>query len=115
MASVDLKLDNVYVEDVKRFKILKGQKGELTLNRTEEDYAGPTDTATTGDPILEVKNLGEASIAEFTAKEVGVSRFFFIQKADNGFTIIKELRIEVVPQVVDLATDLGLTGEVIPS
>jgi hypothetical protein len=51
---------------------------------------------------------------EFTAEEVGVSRFAFIQKAEAGFVVVgKELSIEVVEAIIDMAVDLGLTGEVI--
>jgi hypothetical protein len=112
MASVDASLNNAYFEDVKRFKIVKGQKFSLLLKRNDDDYVGEIDYASTGDPVLNVGNLQNDAV-EVTAGEVGVSRFFFIQKSETEFNIIRQLRVEVVPEIVDPAVDLGLTGEVI--
>jgi hypothetical protein len=114
MSAVDLKLDNAYVEDVKRFKIVKGEKGSLILRKTEDgDYSGPVDYAATGDPVLDLDQADNTSVVNFTASKVGVSRFFFIQKSETNFDIIRQVRIEVVDSV-DIAVDLGLKGEVIP-
>jgi len=114
MAKVDLKLDIAYVEDVTRFKVVKGTVLGLILRREESDYQGPVDYAATGDPILDIASSPETDeVVAITAKEAGLSRFFFIQKAESGFSSIKELRIEVVPAIVDPAVNLGLTAEVI--
>lgn len=113
MSAVDLKLDNAYIEDVKRVKILKGQKGALLLKRDTAagDYSGETDYGATGDPVLDLDQTSPDTV-NFTAAKVGLSRFFFIKKSDTGFDIINQVRIEVV-DTIDIAVDLGLTGEVI--
>lgn len=114
MATVDLKLDNAYVENVTRFKVVKGETIGLILNREDSDYSGPVDYASTGDPVLDITASPEIdSVVSIDAKQVGVSRFFFIQKAESGFSPIKELRIEVVEAIQDPAVTLGLEGEVI--
>lgn len=111
MSAVDLKLDNAYVEDVKRVKIVKGEKGYLILTRTADDYLGQEDYAATGDPVLDL-DQAQPNVVTFTASRVGVSRFFFIEKSETEFNIIRQVRIEVVDSV-DIAVDLGLTGQVI--
>lgn len=111
MASVDVSLKNAYFEDVKRFRIVKGESGTLILNRTSDDYAGDTDYAATGDPVLDLMRDPNFDNVDFTAKQVGVSRFFFIQKSDTEFSIIRQLRIEVVERIGDSATNLNASGE----
>jgi hypothetical protein len=113
MASVDLKLPIAYVENVARIKVVNGTPFDLILKRTEGDYEGPVDYASTGDPVLEIKAGEIEEIVTIKAKTVGLSKFFFIEKTDSGIVPIKEVRIEVVTAIADLAVDLGLTGEVI--
>jgi hypothetical protein len=116
MAAVDARLSNAAFEDVKRFKIVKGEKFSLSLRRTIDDYQGPIDWAHTGDPALKIVANPNAEVydAEFTAEEVGISRVFIIQKRDDEeFAIIKQLKIEVVAVIADLAVNLNLTGEII--
>lgn len=114
MATVDVSLTNSYFEDVKRFKIVKGEEGSLILNSpAEEDYKGPIDYASTGDPVLDLRQDAELPIVEFTAKEIGVSRFFFIQKHDTEFKIISQVRIEVVAAISDPAVTLDASGEAV--
>jgi hypothetical protein len=110
METVDLSLDIAYVEDVTRFKVVNGQEFDLIL----KGYDEAVDYASTGDPVLDIKASQESDkVVSISAKEVGLSRFFFIKQADSGIETIKELRIEVVPAIVDPAVTLGLTGEVI--
>jgi hypothetical protein len=113
MAKVDLKLPIAYVENVARFKVVKDTDLELILNRSEAegDYLGPVDYAATGDPILDIVGGEVDTTVAIKTKNVGLSRFFFIQKSETGITPIKEIRIEVVPAIVDPAADLGATGE----
>jgi Zn/Cd-binding protein ZinT len=113
MIKVDLKLPNAYVENVERIKVVKDTELELILNRLEADgdYFGPVDYAATGDPILDITSGEVETTVAIKAKNVGLSRFFFIQKSDAGITPIKEIRIEVVAAIVDPAASLGATGE----
>lgn len=111
MATVDLSLDIAYVEDVTRFKVVNGQEFDLIL----KGHEGVVDYASTGDPVLQIVGSQESDkVVHISAREIGLSRFFFIVQADSGIDTIKELRIEVVPAIVDPAVTLGLTGEVIP-
>jgi hypothetical protein len=107
--TVNARLQNAAFYDVRRFDLVKGQKAALEVL----GYDGVIDWASTGDSVLDIvapENVENAFgyIAEITAKEKGESRVFVIEKTDEGFPILKELKIRVLDEIKDPAVNLGV-------
>lgn len=112
MASIDVIFSFAEVENIRRMKVARGQAFDLLLN-LEDEQSLQVENAATGDQILDIKPSGSTELVHVTAKEIGVSRFAFIKKAEVGFEVIKEVRIEVVESIIPTAKTIGASGSAV--
>lgn len=107
MATIDASLDNSAFEDVTKFRLVKGVEADLTL----KGWEGPSRWISENDPVLKLTVNGND--AHITAEEVGESTIFIMEKTAFGEPpkVIKELLINVVAEIVDLAANLNASGE----
>lgn len=103
--TVDASLDNSAFEDVTKFRLVKGVEADLTL----KGHDGPSRWISENDPVLKLIVTGND--AHITAEELGESTIFIMEKTAFGEQpkVIKELLINVVPEIVQPVSDLGIT------
>lgn len=108
-ATVDTSLDNSAFEDVTKFRLVKGVEADLTL----KGWDGESRWISENDPVLKLVVSGND--AHITAEEIGESTIFIMEKTAFGEQpkVIKELLINVVPEIVSPVSSLGLRATVV--
>ena len=102
---VNLKLTNAKVYDISVFDVVLGEKFSLQTDYTDQSY-----WFVNNDPVLSI-NAKELDVngasADVEATALGTS---IIQIQDDSFKEVKRITIKVVPEIVDPASNLNVSG-----
>lgn len=107
--TVDASLNNSAFEDVTKFRLVKGVEADLSL----KGWEGESRWISENDPVLRLTVSGNE--AHIIADELGESTIFIMEKTAFGEApkVIKELLINVVSEIIQTTTSLGLVASVI--
>jgi len=104
---VDVSFDFAKVFNTEKFNVVQGQQFTLFTDLAAD--APPVKWFSDNDPVLSLTVGGDnANHAEGEATGVGISTILIM---DELLTSIKKLTIEVVPEIIEPAVNLGLFTE----
>jgi hypothetical protein len=97
----NLRLNNVFVDDVSRFSVKKGEPFSLSLYDFPEGTV--MDWFSNNDPVLTIRVTGND--ADLTANEVGACQIHIMSDA----SILKTIFISVLDEIEPMAVTLGIS------
>jgi len=104
MAKLDVSFGNAKIYDVTKFDVKVGEKFTLTLYETES--SPNLKWLWSNDPVLESEQKNNTS--DVIAKKVGISELYLL---GEDMKVAKILSINVVEDIIEPATNLGLAAE----